>query len=159
MRLALPCFTLLLAACGGDREEAVGPAPDTNQIERLATPEVVEEDPLASARLQPLTPEDVAEAGLSADGCVFRSGASLLVVTGGSDSIARIGGRLVHLVQTSPVGPSGGFFEDRGLSISIGRTDASAGLDARLASPARATVTNRRTRAQIELPGVWSCRS
>ena len=158
MKRALPILLLLLSACGGDGEEARGAPPDTNQIERLATPEEVEEDPQASARLQPLTPEDVAQAGLSASGCSFRSGSSLLVATGGSDSIARVGGQLVHLIQSSPVGPSGGFFEDRGLSISIGRTEAVAAADERLASPARATITNRRTQAQVELNGVWSCR-
>ena len=42
MKRALPLLMLVLSGCGGDGEEAQGAPPDTNQIERLATPEEVE---------------------------------------------------------------------------------------------------------------------
>ena len=159
MKPVLLLSLLLLSGCGEEEKGEGAPPADINQIERLSTPEDEEQDPQATARLQPLTAEDIAQAGLTVHGCSFRSGAALLVATGDSDSIARIGGRVVHLVQSSPVGPSGGFFEDRGLSISIGRTDAEAAGTAGVASAARATVTNRRTEAQTRLTGIWSCRS
>ena len=159
MKPVLLLSLLLLSGCGDQEEGEGAPPADINQIERLSTPDQEEVDPLATARLQPLSAEDIAQAGLTANGCNFRSGASLLLATGDSDSIARIGGRVVHLVQSSPVGPSGGFFEDRGLSISIGRTEAGAAAMEGVATAARATVTNRRTEAQTELTGIWSCRT
>ena len=159
MKPVLLLSLLLLSGCGEEEKGEGAPPADINQIERLSTPEDEEQDPQATARLQPLTAEDIAQAGLTVHGCSFRSGAALLVATGDSDSIARIGGRVVHLVQSSPVGPSGGFYEHRGLSISIRPTDAEAAGTARVASAARATVTNRRTEAQTRLTGIWSCRS
>jgi hypothetical protein len=56
------------------------------------------------------------------------------------------------------VGPTGGFFEDRRVSISVGRTGEVAPA-AGAAGPwrARITVTNRRANAQVELDGVWRC--
>ena len=79
----------------------------------------------------------------------------LLAATAG-DAIARINGRLLHLTHAAPMGPSGGFFEDRQISISVGRV-GETGADAG-SWPARITVTNRRAEAQIEYDGVWRCR-
>ena len=66
--------------------------------------------------------------------------------------------RCSHFDQSSPAGPTGGYFTDRQLSISIGRTDeidpGGTGDDR---WPARLTATNRRTRAQVELTGTWRC--
>ena len=47
----------------------------------------------------------------------------MLLAATPSDAIARIGGQLLHFAHAAPVGPSGGFFEDRQTSISVGRTD------------------------------------
>ena len=78
----------------------------------------------ASARLQPL------DAGRrhrmkasAAPGCAFSSGGPMLLAATAEDAIARIGGTLRHFAHSAPVGPSGGFFEDRQISISVGRTD------------------------------------
>ncbi|HKR25293.1 MAG TPA: hypothetical protein VJS15_08550, partial [Allosphingosinicella sp.] len=72
------------------------------------------------------------------------------------DAIARIEGRLLHFTHSSPIGPTGGFFEDRQLSISIGRV-GEAPLEGVDSWPARITVTNRRGEARSELSGVWRC--
>src|SRR5690349_21791690 len=148
---------LLLAGCGGG-EVGEGNA-TTNQIERLSTPaEEPAGDPDASARLQPLDPGDVTHEGLSGPNCSFSSGGNLLLAATAEDAIARIGGSLLHFIDSAPVGPSGGFFEDRQRSISVGRTEATEGPAQAVAGwPARITVTNRRTGARIELEGIWRC--
>ena len=150
-------LALLLAACGAD-EVGEGNA-TANQIERLSTPaEEPVTDPNVSARLQPLDPGDVTHEGLGGPGCGFSSGGSLLLAATAGDAIARIDGGLLHLAHSAPVGPSGGFFEDRQRSISVGRTDATEGPAQAVAGwPARITVTNRRTGAQVELAGIWRC--
>ena len=148
---------LLLAGCGGD-EVGEGNA-TTNQIERLSTPaEEPAGDPDASARLRPLDPGDVTHEGLSGPGCSFTSGGALLLAATAEDAIARIDGSLLHFIHSAPVSPSGGFFEDRQRSISVGRTDAAEGPAQAVAGwPARITVTNRRTGARVELEGIWRC--
>ena len=147
----------ILAGCGAD---AVGEGEaSTNQIERLSSPvpEPVT-DPNASARLQPIDSGDVTHEGLGGPGCGFSSGGNMLLAATAVDAIARIGGALRHFTHSAPVGPSGGFFEDRQMSISVGRTDAAAAApDAAAGWPARITITNRRTGAQVEMDGIWRC--
>jgi len=148
---------LMLAGCGAD-EVGEGNA-TANQIERLSTPakEPVA-DPNLSARLQPLDAGDVTYEGLSGPSCSFSSGGNLLLAATSGDAIARIGGAMLHFTHSAPVGPSGGFFEDRQRSISVGRTDAAEGpAQALTGSPARINVTNRRTGARVELEGIWRC--
>ncbi len=152
---------LLLAGCGRSGEPANGAAADTNQIERLSTPKVEAPDPTATARLQPLTPEDLEREGLTGAGCFFTRDERLLLAAVGSDSLIRIGGALRHLVPSAPVGGTGGFFEDRQIGVSVGRTGEEGTLAGEEAAswPARLTVTNRRTRAETKLAGTWTCGS
>ena len=154
MRRAI-VFALLAAGCGEGDVAGENRAPDANQIERLSTLEQEPDDRRASARLQPLGLADLDGAGMPDPACEFSRDGRMLVAATSGDAIARIEGRLFHFAHSSPVGPSGGFFEDRQLSISVGRTSgarAEAG-----AWPARVTVTNRRTEARSELDGLWSC--
>ena len=150
---------LLLWGCGSAKDQDNNVAPDTNQIERLSTPPEVKEDPQAGARLEPITAQDISDAGISSAACDFSSNGVILLAATGSDAIAKIAGEIIHPVQSSPAGPSGGFFEDRRLSISVGRTEAGPAPDAAIGAPARATITNRRTEKQVELTGIWRCRA
>ena len=150
---------LLLAGCGSAVEPANGTA-DANQIQRLARPKVEKQDPRATARLQPLTQEDLEHEGLTGAGCIFRRDDQMLLASVGSDALVRIAGQRRHLVQSGPVDASGGFFEDRQLSISVGRTEENgAPGDGGMIWPARLKVTNRRTEAEAELQGFWVCGS
>lgn len=151
-------LALLLAGCGGSpagRNAGIS----TNQIERLSTPEVEPTvDPQIAARPQPLAGADLEREGMPRPACDFRNGGHVLLAATSSDAIARINGRLLHFNHSSPVGPTGGFFEDRQLSISVGRTtetDPETGNAGRW--PARITITNRRAHARVELNGVWRC--
>ena len=157
MKVAPLLALLLVAGCGSGGGEAEGSA-NTSQIERLSTPKVKQPDPRATAQLQPVTAEDLLQEGLVGAGCTFRRDGAILIASVGSDALVRHAGELRHLVHSAPVGGTGGFFEDRQLSVSVGRTSEEAAADAEASSwPARLTVTNRRTEAQVELRGVWTC--
>jgi hypothetical protein len=157
MRGAL-ALAVLLAGCGQrlvDENRNV----TANQIERLSTPRVqAPPDPTVTARLQPLRPDDLlTDAPTGAGGCDFGHNGQLYIRSAGSDSIARVDGILLHLVHSAPVTATGGFFEDRMRSISVGRDPRAAAAGDTGSWPARAHVANRRTHAQTELDGVWRC--
>lgn len=154
MRLAAPLL-LLLAGCGGSPGgENAGIT--ANQLERLAKarPEPVA-DPQLAARPQALLPADLEGAAMVRPACDFSKNGHMLVAATPGDAIARIDGRLYHFSHSSPFGPTGGFFEDRQLSISIGRVAETTGRAGRWT--ARMTVTNRRANAQVEIVGTWRC--
>ena len=152
---ASAALILLLAACGEDSIVGENQGVTANQIARLSTPEVEIIDAQGPVRPQPLRFADLLGASMRAPDCAFGRDGRMLVAATAGDAIARVNGRLLHFTHAAPMGPSGGFFEDRQLSISVGRTvetRAEAGQ-----WPARMTVTNRRANAQIELDGVWRC--
>jgi len=155
----LPILLLMLAGCRAEGDGHMASAPDLNQIERLSTPPEAVDDPKAGARLEPLSPQDLAGAGMAGVACGFTSGGALLLAARGGDTLIKHSGVLIHLAQSSPMGPSGGYFEERRLRISIGRTEAGAAYDQTGAAPARAMITDRTNQAQVELTGIWACRS
>jgi hypothetical protein len=56
------------------------------------------------------------------------------------------------------MGPTGGFFEDRHVSISVGRTgEVPVGEGAAGSWPGRIIITNRRTNVDMRLDGAWRC--
>jgi hypothetical protein len=158
MRPLALLLMLSVAGCGRDSNNQTLAAPDTNQIERLSTPAKDMTDPLVRVRLQPLTPQDLAEAGLDRAPCGFSSDGMLLLATAGSSTLIKVGGEIIRPSTTGPVGPSGGFFEASVLTISIGRTEAGQAYDEAGSAPARATLTDRQSRAQAQLMGIWACR-
>jgi hypothetical protein len=156
MRGAIPI--LLLAACGQGDVAAGNRGASTNQIERLSTPKVDAPDPSASARLRPLLPGDRIGGAPGSGLCDFSRGNDVFLVAAPADSVARIGDELLHLVHAAPYDETGGFFEDRRVSISVGRTAPPAGAPVDpLGQSARLVATNRRTRGQTRLDGVWRC--
>ena len=156
MRFSL-ALCLLVAGCGHDVPVSNGGANEA-QIQRLSTPKQVVVDTQAAARLQPLSNVDLASAGMGTPACDFsRFGAMLLAVSAG-DAIANVAGTLRHFAHASPAGPTGGFFEDRQVSISVGRLGQVIPGQSEVGSwPGRITATNRRARAQVELDGIWRC--
>jgi hypothetical protein len=150
---AAAALLLLLAGCGGSGPVGDGNGPNENEIRRLSTPEVEVADPQAPVRPQPLKVADLA--AMPAPACAFgRDGKMLFAATPGG-AIARVNGRLLHLTRRAPMGPSGGFFEEPRVRISVGRTGQTRAEVG--AWPARITITNRRADAQIEYDGVWRC--
>jgi hypothetical protein len=159
MRAGL-ALCLLAAGCGHEVPVSNGGANEA-QIQRLSTPkEEVAVDPQAGARLRPLTTADLDQAEMSAAPCGFSRDGQLLLAVTEADAIARVAGTLRHFAHSAPAGPTGGFFEDRLVSISVGRVgEVDPGEGAAGSWPGRITVTNRRVRAQTELDGVWRCGS
>jgi hypothetical protein len=149
---------LLLVACGsGGGLEANGSASE-NQIERLSTPKELKPDLSATARLQPIAPEELDREGLLGAGCAFSTEAGMFLVAANGTGAVRIEGRLRRLAPSAPVDGTGGFFRDGEIAVSVGRTsDVAAALDEGSSWPGRASVTNRRTGAQQQLRGVWTC--
>jgi len=157
MRAGRLALCLLLAGCGHEVPVSNGGANEA-QIQRLSTPKQVVVDTQAAARLRPLAPADLGQAGMAAPLCDFSRDGRMLLAVSPSDAIARVAGTLLHFAHSSPAGPTGGFFEDRQISISVGRIGAAIpGQGAAGSWPGRITATNRRARAQIELDGVWRC--
>ncbi len=138
----------LLAGCdaGGNR------AAETDQIERLSRPQNVTVPSGNPAGLLPLTPEDLAGEDYAGAPCAFTADGRLLLAASGEGALARLEDGLRHLVPSGPVGPSGGYFEERQVSVSIGR-------DADGEGAARARVTHRRAEAQEDIMGDWTCRT
>jgi hypothetical protein len=154
----LAVLLLLLGACGERGIVGEDRGVTENLIERVSTPRNEVVDQSASARLQPLAPADLVSDGPIGPGCAFSRNGRLMLTASSSDAIARIDGRLLHFVHSSPVNASGGFFEDRQLSISVGRVGETAAAAGETGSwPARLTVTNRRHHIQAQLDGVWRC--
>jgi len=146
---------LLLAGCGGGPDGGNAEI-TTNQLERLATARaepVV--DRQRAARPQPLLRADLEGAAMARPACDFSKTGHMLLAVTADDAIARIDGRLYHFNHSSPAGPTGGYFEDRQLSISIGRVADTTGRTGRWT--ARMTSTNRRANAQVEIVGTWRC--
>jgi len=151
---AAPAFALLLlAGCGEGSAVNNGEGPSEDEIRRLSTPEVEVIDPQRPVRPQPLKIADLAP--MPAPVCAFGRGGKMLLAANAGEAIARIRGRLRHLAQRAPLGPSGGFFADGRISISVGRVGGASGDIG--AWPARITITNRRAGAQMEIEGVWRC--
>lgn len=144
MRRWLPfLLAAALTACGGSEGNNL----TVDEIERLSTPDNGVEPPAAPPRLTPLGETSLAAMGAMAASCRFETPAGTLLVAGGDTAAAMIDGALRQLVATAPAAPTGGFFEDRNIGISVGRT----------AEGDRLTVTNRRTETQEEIAGTWLC--
>ena len=140
---------LALAAAACDRGAVDNKAVSTEQIERVSTPKNEVADVGRAARLEPLSGAEIAEIGREG-GCVFSRGPDVLLVAAGSNAIARVAGEARHFVQSAPAEPTGGFFEDRQVSVSIGRV----GVDG---PAARAPTPNRRSGTSEEVGGTWTC--
>ena len=154
---AVFALSVLLAGCG-DRIAVSNQGPSENQLARLSTPKVETVDPQAPVRVQPLDLADLDQASLTEPSCDFSRDGHMLLAISPTDAVAKVAGTVRHFSHASPTGPTGGFFEDRQVSISVGRTGAiEPGEGAAGTWPARMTVTNRRVDSRLELVGIWRC--
>ena len=80
--------------------------------------------------------------------CRFTRDADILVFAFGNAAAARIDGVLRTFRAQAMIGPSGGFYRDNELALSIGLASG---------EPARARVTNRLTEAREDARGEWTC--
>ena len=61
---------------------------------------------LVAARLQPLAPADLGQAGMTSPLCDFSRDGRMLLAVSSPDAIARIAGLLLHFAHSSPAGPT-----------------------------------------------------
>jgi hypothetical protein len=143
----LPALALILASCGGgEADEPAGnpsPAELHNRIENVALvkPEKAAEK-AAPRRLGVLQEASLPAEYRAGRSCRLTQGANLLLVAAAPGGIAIVDRRMRPLRIAGPVGPSGGFFEAPGASISIG-----------LQPPPGAAVGSPRTHAGVTVGG------
>jgi hypothetical protein len=143
MRAAVALALLLMAGCGSSDEAEM----NVEELERIAIQQNQAQDIGATARLQPLSGIGPPP-GYHDIACRFTRNGELLVLAGIYRAAARIDGTLRIFQTQGPIGPTGGFFRDRELALSVGVEGA---------APARARVTNRTTGAREEQEGQWQC--
>ena len=149
MRAASIVVAALLAS-GCDSSPGVNGGNVTGEmIERIAKQQNIVADVSATVRLQPLGPVGVV-GGAGGAPCRFTRDDNLLFIASGETGAARIDGTTRNLRVEGSVGPTGGFFRDREIGVSIGVAQGGA---------ARIVVTNRLTDAREEAIGSWSCES
>ena len=144
MRAATALVLALLAAGCGRRDDG---AASSEQLNRIAFQQNRMADIGRTARLQPLG-AFAAPADYQGPICRFTQGTELLVVAFGNAAAARVDGVLRTFQAQAMIGPTGGFYRDNELALSIGVEPD---------EPARARVTNRVTEAQEDAYGVWAC--
>ncbi len=149
MALALPFVALLAASCGGKEgsDEPVGDPPAdvlANRIENLAiaAPEEEEAEKAEPRRLGVLREAELPAELRTGRACRLTAGANLYLVAGASGAVASIDGRIRLLPTAGPVGPSGGFWEAPGVSVSIA-----------LKPPEGAAIGSPTTRAGVTVGG------
>lgn len=147
-RAAILSWIVLAAGCG--QEKPLPEGPDLDEIQRLSTPSDNSPPPGWSVRLEPLeaTPGET---------CRFGAGEHILLASDGVGARARMRGEERRLTLSGPIGPTGGFFEDRQISISVGRVASTGASVQGPAQQARLTITNRRTGEEGRIGGIWTC--
>jgi hypothetical protein len=123
MPLTLPFLALFAAACGGDDSsgEPIGnPTPDelADRIEAVAHV-APEEEKAVPLRLGTLRESQLPAEYRTGRLCRLGEGGNLLLVAAAQGAVANVDGKVVALRTAGPVGPSGGFWEANGVSISI----------------------------------------
>ena len=157
LRIFATAVTLLACACGTERaqEPVDAAAADAlaNRIEAVA--ELEEKEPPPPPRLAALAPADIPPAFLAGPSCRLQQGDRLLLIATSKGAVVRADGRVMQLRVAAPAGPSGGFFEADGVTVSIGRR-AEAAADPG-ASVAGATVGGDPRRSIERITARWSC--
>lgn len=152
---------LLLAACGGAEEDD---APRANSIEELEnrlekladrTTEEIEPAP----RLTNLKQADLGPELSAGPACRLHRDGRLYLVVNAAGAVARIDGRRVPLAVSGPVGPTGGFFNAPGVTVSVGRVKPSGDERAEygIGWPARVTIGGDRERPLERQEATWTC--
>jgi hypothetical protein len=122
----LPALALIAASCGSEdgSDEPVGnPSSGElhNRIENVAFVKPIEETEKAAPRRLGVLGEAALPAEYRAGrSCRLTEGANLLLVAAAPGAIANIDGRMIRMAIAGPVGPSGGFFEAPGATVSVG---------------------------------------
>jgi hypothetical protein len=143
----LPVLALATASCGGEETDEPAGNPSSaelaERIENVAfVPSQEEAEKAAPRRLGVLREATLPAEYRTGRSCRLTQGANLLLIAAAPGGIAMVDGRVRPLRIAGPVGPSGGFFEAPGASVSIG-----------LQPPAGAVVGSPATHAGVTVGG------
>jgi hypothetical protein len=145
--ILLPVLALATASCGGEETDEPAGNPSSaelrQRIENVAFVQPKEKaEKAAPRRLGVLTEALLPAQYRTGRSCRLTQGANLLLVAAAPGGIAVVDGQVRPLRIAGPVGPSGGFFEAPGASVSIG-----------LQPPAGAAVGSPATHAGVTVGG------
>ena len=163
VRAALALLCLAAAACGkaDDNEAAPQLPPDqlANTIETLHEARPAEEPQGTPQRMGFLADSEVPPEYRTGKACRLEQKGRLALIAAAPGALARIDGKLVRLPTAGPVGPSGGYWEAPGLTISIGRRAAVApgAEQANMRWPAGVTIGGDPERPLLKLDADWGC--
>ena len=159
----LPVLALLAASCGQEEEtgELLGdpsPAELANRIEAIGQVAPEKEKEAEPPRLVPLEEAQLPAEYRTGRACRLTQGGNLFLIAVAQGAVAKVDGRVTQLRTAGPVGPTGGFWEAAGVSVSIALK--LAGAPAAANPPMRAGVTvggDDQSKPVQRLEGDWSC--
>lgn len=163
MPFPLPVLALLAAACGAKEgsDEPIGdpsPAELAARIERIAIQQPDAEEKAAPRRLGVLQEAQLPAEYRAGRVCRLSQGTNLLLVAAATGAMATIDGKLHRLRIAGPVGPSGGFFDSPGASVSIGLKPPEGAVPGTPATRAGATVGGGPPETPLERhDATWLC--
>jgi hypothetical protein len=139
--ICLAPLLLTLAACGDGGEAGAGADPDADRLANTIEAVAHVKDPSKATpprRLGVLADADLPPEFRTGPNCRLHDGERLLLLAAAPGAVAHLDGRVVRLAAAAPVGPSGGYFEAPGITVSVGRR---APLGQPSGSPDRAGIT------------------
>jgi hypothetical protein len=161
IRFPILLALLFLGACGGPEEEV---QPKANSIEELSNrldklSDRTTEDIETPDRLAFLKEADLGPPLRANPACRLHKDGRIYLVVNASGAVARIDGRRVPLAVSGPVGPTGGFFNAPGVTVSVGRAHPpAADVDENGRSwPVRVTIGGDRERPLEKHEAMWIC--
>ena len=157
---ALAALVSGLGACGEDTPQ-LNDVQAADAIENVAEAQPAPKVEPPGPTLVPLARGDVERELPPGVGCDFSIGDRMLFVSIGSNAVARVNGRIVRFTSTTPIGATGGFFQEPAgrFSISVGRLgEAGVTVGETTSWPSRLSVTDRsREDFAARIEGAWRC--
>jgi hypothetical protein len=158
---ALPFAALALLSCGGGDEkgEAIGnPTPDelAARIENVAQVKP-EAEKAVPQRLGPLDMAALPEDYRTGPACRLTAGTQLLLVAGPRGAAATIDGKPTMFPTAGPVGPSGGFWEAPGVTVSIGLKPPAGAVPGSPVTRAGVTIGGAKDKPIERHEATWAC--
>jgi hypothetical protein len=149
---------LILAGCGPSEHDRGLTEEEINALGLGANKSAAAEPAPATIGLEALNPGDLTGANLRPI-CMLRIGGQPVLAAERYRALVNRHGRSVELRVEGPVGATGGFFQNKAISISVGRPYDRSDPDQVAAGPARARLNDRSRGTSNEVDADWSCGS
>jgi hypothetical protein len=162
VRIGFPLLLLVLSGCGRSTspDAPIGdPTPQelAEVIEKHAQG-TKEDDPAAPVqRLGTLEIASLPEAYRTGRACRLTRENQLLLVAAAPGAVAKMDGKLLELKTAGPVGPSGGYFEAPGATVSIGLRAPAGAVAGSPSTRAGVAVGGGKERPMERLEASWTC--